>query len=220
MASKNENYIPALRFDRLTRYYDPVVELTTREKYFKMRLINQSNLQDSHEVVDIGSGTGTLAFLIKKNYPSVKVDGLDGDLKILEIADKKSKDLNFEVNFKQGLSYDMPYSNAQFDRCFSSLFFHHLTLANKEKTFREMYRILKNEGEIHIADWGKPSNRLMRFLFYLVQIFDGFKTTSDNVDGVLPELMAKVGFQSVSVVEEVSTMFGTMTLYKASKSIN
>jgi len=35
MKSKDENYIPALSYDRLTFLYDPVVRLTTREAAFK-----------------------------------------------------------------------------------------------------------------------------------------------------------------------------------------
>lgn len=217
MTEKKENYIPALRFDWLTKFYDPIIELTTREKYFKKRLIEQAELQNLYEVIDVGAGTGTLAIWIKNQYPNIEVYGLDGDSNILEIANRKSLSSDVEVDFRQGLSYDMPYKNEKFDRCFSSLFFHHLTFENKEKTFREMHRILKNKGEIHIADWGKPSNRLMRYLFYQVQMFDGFETTTDNVKGILPQLMEKVGFHGVSIVEEVSTMFGTMTLYKATK---
>ncbi len=217
MGTNNEQYIPALRFNWLTHLYDPVIAVTTREKTFKKRLIKQADIQKGYEVIDIGSGTGTLALWIKQSEPEAQVIGLDGDPKILSIAQRKSQDQGLSITFEQALSYDMPYSNNRFDRCLSSLFFHHLTLENKEKTFREMYRILKHGGEIHIADWGKPSNVLMRFLFYQIQLLDGFKTTTDNIKVVLPKLMKTVGFQNVSVVEEVPTIFGTMTLYSATK---
>jgi len=217
MGTNNEQYIPALRFNWLTHLYDPVIAVTTREKTFKKKLIKQADIQKGYEVIDIGSGTGTLALWIKQSEPEAQVIGLDGDPMILSIAQRKSQDQGLSITFEQVLSYDMPYSNNRFDRCLSSLFFHHLTLENKEKTFREMYRILKHGGEIHIADWGKPSNVLMRFLFYQIQLLDGFKTTTDNIKGVLPKLMKTVGFQNVSVVEEVPTIFGTMTLYSATK---
>ncbi len=218
MGTNNEQYIPALRFNWLTHLYDPVIAVTTREKTFKKKLIKQADIQKGYEVIDIGSGTGTLALWIKQSEPEAQVIGLDGDPMILSIAQRKSQDQGLSITFEQVLSYDMPYSNNRFDRCLSSLFFHHLTLENKEKTFREMYRILKHGGEIHIADWGKPSNVLMRFLFYQIQLLDGFKTTTDNIKGILPKLMKTVGFQNVSVVEEVPTIFGTMTLYSATKT--
>ncbi len=217
MEANTEHYIPALRFNWLTHFYDPIIAATTREKIFKKSLIKQADIQNGHKVIDIGSGTGTLALWAKQSEPRAEVVGLDGDLNILSIAQKKSQAQGVDVTFEKALSYDMPFSSNRFDRCMSSLFFHHLTLENKEQTFKEMYRILKNGGEIHIADWGKPSNRRMRFLFYQIQILDGFKTTTDNIKGALPELMKKVGFENVTTMEEIPTMFGTMTLYKATK---
>lgn len=217
MKTNSEPYIPALRFNWLTHFYDPIIAATTREKIFKKQLIKQANIQNGHKVIDIGSGTGTLALWIKQSEPEAQVIGLDGDSKILAIAQKKSQTQEIDVTFEQGLSFDMPFCNNQFDRCMSSLFFHHLTLENKERTFKEMYRILKSGSEIHIADWGKPHNTFMRFLFYQIQLLDGFKTTTTNMLGVLPVLMKKVGFDKVITMAEIPTMFGTMTLYKATK---
>jgi len=217
MKTNNDQYIPALRYNWLTKFYDPIVGLTTREKTFKYKLIKQADIQNGHEVIDVGSGTGTLTLWIKQLEPNAQIVGLDGDPKILSIARQKAKSQELDITFNQGLSSNMPYNNNRFDGCLSSLFFHHLTLNNKENTFREMFRILKKGGKLNIADWGKPSNVVMRFLFYQIQLLDGFKTTNDNIKGALPELMKSVGFQNVSIVEEVPTMFGTMTLYSATK---
>lgn len=52
----------------------------------------------------------------------------------------------------------------------SSLFFHHLDRDNKLSTLREIRRVLKPGAEVHIADWGKAANILMRTLFYGVQL--------------------------------------------------
>lgn len=86
---KNENYIPALGYDLLTPLYDAVVRLTVREKKFKTALISQANFADGQRVLDLACGTGTLAVLIKETHPKVEVTGIDGDAKILGIAEKK-----------------------------------------------------------------------------------------------------------------------------------
>ena len=217
MKANNTHYIKALRFNWLTKYYDVVVSLTTREKTFKKRLIEYAHLKNNNRILDIGSGTGTLAILIKGSNPNTNVTGLDGDSGIIKIAKNKSKKKKLEILFKQGLSYDLPFQDRQFDHCFSSLFFHHLTTSNKQKTFNESYRVLKKGGQLHIADWGKPTNWIMRILFYIVQFLDGFKTTKGNVNGILPDLMKKAGFIDVNIKEEISTMLGTMTIYRAIK---
>lgn len=217
MYRNSKDFIPALRFNWLTALYDPMVALTCRETYFKSRLVEQAGIYDNQKVLDIGSGTGTLAIQIKKSVNGSLVTGIDADEKIISIAEKKSSSLKLDVKFVEGLSFDMPFDGNKFDRCVSSLFFHHLNLKNKERTFQEAYRVLKPNGEIHIADWGKPTNIIMRCLFYIVQVLDGFETTSDSVSGVLPELMRKAGFVDVAVNETISTLLGTITLYSGKK---
>lgn len=220
MTAEKTNYIKALRFNWLTKYYDTVVSLTTREKTFKTKLVESANLVDKDKVLDIGSGTGTLAILIKKSKPMTDVTGIDGDLEIIKIAEEKAIKSNLNIQFKRGLSYDLPFKDMQFDHCFSSLFFHHLTTENKQKSFDEAFRVLKNGGQLNIADWGKPSNKLMRILFFIVQLLDGFKTTKLNVDGLLPDLMKQAGFVHVNIIAEFSTMLGTMTIYSGQKPIS
>jgi hypothetical protein len=41
--------------------------------------------------------------------------------------------------------------------------------------------VLSANGELHIADFGKPQNALMRVAAFPWQVFDGFQTTADNV---------------------------------------
>jgi ubiquinone/menaquinone biosynthesis C-methylase UbiE len=91
------------------------------------------------------------------------------------------------------MAFELPYPDASFDRVISSLLFHHLTRENKERTLREVFRVLRPGEELHVADWGKAQNWPMRVAFLLVQMLDGFETTADNVNGLLPELFAWPG---------------------------
>jgi len=217
MEQQGTDYIPALRFRWLTNFYDPVVSLTTRESKFKSLLITFTDIQNGEAVLDIGCGTGTLALEVKNRAPAATVCGIDGDPEILEIAKRKALLLNTEITFQLALSYELPYEDELFDCCLSTLFFHHLTLENKKQTLLEMRRVLKIGGRCFVADWGKPTNTLMRFLFFQIQILDGFETTQHNVEGLLPTIMASSGFTNIQVMEEVPTMFGTMTLYSMRK---
>ncbi|MEO7659616.1 MAG: class I SAM-dependent methyltransferase, partial [Pyrinomonadaceae bacterium] len=149
---KGNQYISALNYDWLSPYYDMVVAATSREREFKTALVEQAEIRSRHRILDLACGAGTLAILIKNSQPSASVTGIDGDPKILAIARKKSLDAGAEIQFDEGLSYDMPYQNEIFDRVTSSLFFHHLTRENKLKTLSEAYRVLKPGGEFHIAD--------------------------------------------------------------------
>jgi precorrin-6B methylase 2 len=80
------SYIPALRFDALTRFFDPVVRVTTRESRVKQMLIEQVALRPGHRLLDVGCGTATLGIAVCRACPDAEVHGIDGDRKILAIA--------------------------------------------------------------------------------------------------------------------------------------
>lgn len=213
----NSKYVPALGFRWLTPYYDAVVGATTRERTFKHALIEQANIEAGQRVLDLGCGTGTLSIWIKKAHREADVLGVDGDSAVLSLAAHKAKQADALVWFYEAMSYDLPFPDAHFDRVVSSLFFHHLSWDDKERTGREIYRVLRPGAQLHIADWGKSTNILMRGLFLSIQLLDGFRNTQDNVTGKLVELFEHAGFIGTSQNRTFSTVFGTVSLYSSIK---
>ncbi|GAB4577379.1 MAG: hypothetical protein Fur0022_01100 [Anaerolineales bacterium] len=220
MNTDRTNYIPALRYEWLTGFYDTVMDKLMRETTFKQALVRQARVKKGHRVLDLGCGTATLTLLIKMAHADAEVTGLDGDPKALGIARDKVAKSGLNITFDEGMAFNLPYTDNSFDRVFSGLLFHHLTREDKERTLKEVYRVLRPGGELHVADWGKPANAFMRAAFYLVQLLDGFKTTTDNVNGLLPEFFSKAGLQCVQETARYSTMFGTMALYQARKPVD
>ena len=219
MKTSSNSYIPALGYRWLTRFYDPVVRVTTRESKFKETLLRQACIQDEHRVLDLGCGTGTLAILAKFAHPGAAVFGLDADAEALTRARTKLQAVGVEVQLDQGLASALPYADESFDRVLSSLFFHHLPYKLKLETMREVLRVLRPGGEVHVADWGKPTSPVMRLAFIGVQLLDGFATTTDNVRGLLPDFLGLAGFEKVETTNRYSTLLGTLSLYQASKPV-
>ena len=213
------DYVPALAFHRLTPFYDAVVGTTTRERTFKQALIRQAAVAPGQRVLDLACGTGTLAIWLKESEPRAAVTGVDGDAAILDIARRKAARAGVEVALDRALSHALPYADGQFDRVVSSLFFHHLGPADKLRTLREVRRVTKPGGELHVADWGRPVNALMRGLFFPVQLLDGFANTRDHVAGRLPELVTAAGFVDVAERATFGTIYGTLTLLSARRPI-
>ncbi len=207
--------IPALRFHWLTPFYDAVVRTTTRERTFKSALIDQADFSDGRKILDLGAGTGTLAIQIKERYPNSIVHAVDGDPRVLDLARRKAFGAGVDIEFREGLSSTLPYANAEFDRVVSTLFFHHLNWNDKRLTAQELFRVMKPGAELHVADWGRPANLLMRGLFIFVQLLDGFETTADNCAGRLVPLFQTAGFQDVESSTRFDTIFGTLRLYRA-----
>lgn len=210
-------YIPALRFAWLTRFFDPILRALLKEDRFRARLIAQADVQPGQRVLDVGCGTGTLAVMLKQAVPSAEVIGLDGDHAILEIARQKAAQAGASLSLVHGMAYSPPFSAGSFDCVVSSLVFHHLTTENKRRTLAALHALLRPGGTIHVADWGKAQNPLMRVAFLPVQLLDGFSVTADSVAGRLVPLMREAGFADARETHHEMTLLGTLALYSATR---
>lgn len=216
--TRKESYIPALKYHWLTRFYDPLIGWGMQEKKMKMQLAGQASLQPGDYVMDLACGTGTLAFLLQQSQPGTAVIGIDADAEILTIAKKKLKASRAaKIRFIEGFSDQLPFPNNLFHHVFTSLFIHHLTLAKKKETFKEVHRVLKSGGQFHVLDFEKPSNGLMRAAFFPVQFLDGFESTSPHVEGVIPKLLKETGFAAIEETRQFQTVLGTLRSYRAYK---
>jgi ubiquinone/menaquinone biosynthesis C-methylase UbiE len=208
-------YVPALRFRALTGVYDPVVRATTREAEFKRRLLAQAEIRPGHSVLDLACGTGTLAIEAKRRTPGAEVAGVDGDPEMLARAAEKARSAGVAVELDEGLSTGLPYGDARFDRVLSTLFFHHLDRDAKRATAAEIARVLQPGGELHVADWGRPSDPFMAAASWPVRLLDGLDVTRENFDGSLPGLIAAGGLEDVAERDRLRTPLGTMVLLSA-----
>lgn len=212
-----QGYVPALGYRWLTPLYDTVVRYTTREAAFKSALLKQAGIRAGHSVLDLACGTGTLAIEAKRSTSEACITGVDGDPEVLARAQRKASDAGVDLTLDQALSWSLAYRDASFDRVLCSLFFHHLSRLDKQRTLVEVHRVLRPGGELHVADWGKAANPLMRAAFVSIQLLDGFSNTRDNVIGMLPDLIAEAGLVDVTETRRFSTMWGTLSLYRANK---
>ena len=138
-------------------------------------------------------------------------------MKVLGIARLKAHRHVEKITLVQAFCFDIPFADGAFDRVLSSLMLHHLTRSEKIRTLQEIFRVLRPGGELHVADWGQPHNPLMRALAFSVRLGDSFARTADNMKGRLPVLFRDAGFEEVSETARFTTLFGTLSLFKARK---
>ena len=210
-------FTPALGYDFLTAWYDLTIKLTMPENKFRGLLVEAVNPQKGEKILEFGFGTGQNLLLVKKQTPDVELRGLDIDPKVKEIAAYKlaKNALDIPLDLYDGNKFS--YQDNQFDKVYSCLVFHQLDAETKLNCSKEIHRVLKPNGNLIIADWGKAQNRLMRLSFGLVQLLDGFKTTEDNVKGRMPEFIETAGFKNVIVENSINTAIGTFSYFRASK---
>jgi ubiquinone/menaquinone biosynthesis C-methylase UbiE len=218
MPTKSRGYLPALRFRALTRVYDPVVRFTTREGHFKELLLDQAAPAPGQRILDLGCGTGTLAIQVKQREPRAEVVGLDADAEMLSQARGKAEEAGVELELTEGFSTELPYEDGSFDRVLSTLFFHHLDPEPKRQSAREIARVLRKGGALHVADWGKPSDPAMAAAFFLgIRLLDGFENTAENYRGELPAIFEEAGLEHAEETGRLRTVLGTLALYRATR---
>ena len=212
--SEKVSYLPALRFRVLTPLFDLVLRWGMREQTIKRFLVQQAEIGSGSRVLDLGSGTGTLAILAHRMHPDAELIGIDADPDVLAIARAKAAREGAQIRFDQGMAFALPYASQSFDRVLSSLVFHHLATRDKERGLAEVRRVLKPGGLVLILDFGKPRNTLA---WLIGQVLQRIEPSGDLQRGVLPALMEQAGLIQVKVVARFMTAFGTVALYRGQK---
>jgi ubiquinone/menaquinone biosynthesis C-methylase UbiE len=211
-----KNFIPALRFRWLTPLYDWVVKWTAKEQRFKQKLIEQATLSSNDKVLDVGCGTGSLLVMLGRKQQNFELHGVDIDPKSLAIAERKIKGSGLAVQLQACSVTQLPFEKGYFDRVLCSLMFHHLSDDDKIRTLKEIFRVLKPGGELHFADWGKPSSLWIRWRFLIVQLLDGFTTTNACLSEFVANAMKDSGFV-VTQTSRIKSLVGEIELLKARK---
>jgi len=158
MSSTERTYLPAAGLDVFLPLYDPLLRLFGADR-LRRKLFDQAAVQTHHRILDIGCGTGTFAVAIKRWLPTVEVVGLDPDPRALARSRRKAERAGVSIRFDRGFADALPYPDAAFDRVFSCLMFHHLPPDAKLATLREVRRVLKPGGSLHLLDFERQETR-------------------------------------------------------------
>jgi ubiquinone/menaquinone biosynthesis C-methylase UbiE len=210
-----QEFTPALGRSELTRDYDRVIAVMTRERRWRTALLNALAPRAGETLVDFGCGTGSMALLIRQAHPDVAVIGVDPDPEVLGIAAEKIKAAGQTVTLVQAMgdAASAHIGSGRADAAISSLVFHQCPLDVKIGILRDMFAVLKPGGRLVIADYGLQRTLLMQMLFRQVRMLDGFENTRPNKDGMIPRLIAEAGFADVVEIRHISTPTGSISIY-------
>ena len=211
-------HTPPLGFAALTPLYDRVIGTMTREAVWRTHLVGYIGAKEGETILDVGSGTGSLAIAVTADAPGCVFRGIDPDAAAVEIARRKAGLAGSTATFELG-NFGGPNGTGEaVDKITSSLVLHQVPLAEKRRLLSAMFAGLRPGGQLFIADYGRQSTFAMRLAFRAtVQMLDGKTDTQPNADGILPILIEDAGFDKVSLLDGFDTVTGRIDIIRAAK---
>lgn len=111
--------------------------------------ISFAALGNAASVLDVGCGTGSLAFALAEAAPKAVIAGIDTSQAFVDYARAKAADAR--LTFEQGDAAALPHADGAFDAALSLLVLNFVPDA--EKAAREMARVTKPGGVVAASVW-------------------------------------------------------------------
>ena len=186
-------------------------------------LIPEGAVASGLKIADICCGTGSVAAMIKKEYPDAVVTGIDFSEAMLRIAKRKYAKAE-GLCFIKADSESLPFAENSFDAAAISFGLRNTT--DYRKVLTGMCRVVKDGGRICILDSFLPENRLIlpvyRLYFHLIMPFIGggisrwkeYRLLTETTEAFLTpselkKLMRETGIGKISIKR---SMFGACVL--------
>lgn len=187
--SKEPTFIKGL-FNSISKSYDKLNDIMSLglHKKIKRDAIAQIGDYKPKTILDLCTGTGDLAGILKEKYPEAKIIGVDFSPQMLEIARQKylqskqsfqwqsrlglpTQQRNTDnalianqhnIDFLEADCTNLPFEDESFDLCVIS--FGLRNIEDMGKALEEIYRVLKKGGVFVNLDLGKPNKLFNLFL--------------------------------------------------------
>lgn len=217
-------------FDRIAPKYDFFNHLFSLriDLLWRKNLVNWMQSDDPKQILDVAAGTGELAIALWKKF-RVKITAVDLSQEMLNLADKKIKELGADITIQKANAENLPFESNKFDAV--SVGFGVRNFENLEKGLSELRRVVKENGNVYILEFSKMEgvlSPLYNFYFnkvlpFLAKMISGEKEAytylPDSVQNFpcgerMKNILLDLGF---SKVEYKKLSLGIVTIYKAKK---
>ena len=125
-------------------------------------LVKFAGVRDADSVLDVGSGTGALAFAVAGAVPTARIMGVDPSAAY--VAHAQTRAPNDRVRFVVGDAQQLQLADDTFDRVLSLLVVNFIP--DPAKALREMIRVTRPDGVIAAAVWDYGEEMQMLRVFW------------------------------------------------------
>jgi len=217
-------------FDRIAPKYDFFNRLFSLrvDLLWRKSLVKWMQSDNPKQILDVATGTGELAITLWKKF-RVKITAVDLSQEMLNLADKKIKELGADITIQKANAENLPFESNKFDAV--SVGFGVRNFENLEKGLSELRRVVKENGNVYVLEFSRMEgvlSSLYNFYFrkvlpFLARMISGEKEAyaylPDSVQNFpcgerMKNILLDLGF---SKVEYKKLSLGIVTIYKAKK---
>lgn len=190
---------------------------------WRKKTIREIGIDEKSQILDLATGTGDLSALALKKNPRLVV-GADPAFSMLYQTKKKLRNASFHA--VESFGEFLPFAEKTFSHAMISYGIRNVS--NRDMVFKEIYRVLNNEGKFAILEFSQSQNKFFAAIYsfyfhkllpFVGGIISGNKeayrylpqsvTTFPSAENLSKELLA-VGFHK-KLVQPL--FFGITTLF-------
>jgi len=162
-------------WDRFAKYYDSFIDKVFRKTYKTILENIESDLNISHCVLEIGTGTGIIPFSIYSKVSSIVATDISP--KMVRIANQKLERLKIKnIDFQIQDSYNLAFPDKSFDIVIASNLLH--LLYEPEKPINEIKRVMKDNGFFIAPTLCVGENAKSKIIATIIASLSGFKVVN------------------------------------------
>ncbi len=140
-------------------------------------LLEFATLPETGRILDVGSGTGSLAFAIARRYGRATIVGIDPSGEYVAYANAKNP-FSSRVSIETGDAQRLRFGESGFDAAVSLLAFNFIP--DPGKALREVCRVSRPGGVISAAVWDYGANMRMLRIFWDAAV--AVNAAAENID--------------------------------------
>ena len=166
-------------FGRIAPRYDLTNSVLSLgiHKLWKRKLVNAVAAMRHSNVLDLCTGTGDVAELLRMR--KINSTGLDFSSEMLKIAEGRVKDRGTRFRYIQADALLLPFKDSSYDAV--TIAFGIRNLESLTTGLKEIQRVIKPGGTLHILEFGQPRGKVWASIFnwysaHLLPVIGGMLT--------------------------------------------
>jgi len=157
-------------FSDVAQRYDRVSRALTAglDNVWRTRAVEEASGYRRAKVLDIATGTGTVAIMLARRYDNYDITGIDVNREMLSVARKKSERLG-NINYLEGDVESLKLPTNSYDIVIAA--FALGEFEDLDRALEQMHRVLKRNGKLILLDINKSRSHTLSWLMHFYRFF-------------------------------------------------